>query len=68
MDIIDMNRANLEILGYLTDEPLERKFPDQELGRLLVAPNRQLAILFSDRYRHRTNLISRRATVPGRNL
>jgi hypothetical protein len=31
--------VRLEVLGDLTDEPLERQLADEELGRLLVAPD-----------------------------
>jgi len=33
------NQTYLEVLGDLTNEPLEGELPDQELGRLLVPPN-----------------------------
>ena len=32
-------KVGLEVLGDLTDEPLEGKLPDEQLGRFLVAPD-----------------------------
>ena len=33
------SQVSLEVLGNFSNEPLERKFPDEELGALLVSPD-----------------------------
>ena len=33
------SQVGLEVLGNFSNEPLERKFPDKELGALLVSPD-----------------------------
>ena len=63
--------ANLEVLGNLTNETLEGQLADQELSGLLVTPGREDRMSHQPRdgYVERESyLISRRATVPGRNL
>jgi len=64
-------KANLEVLGDLTDKTLEGQLADQEFGRLLVTPRGKVIVSQQPQGEYvvkESYLISRRATVPGRNL
>jgi hypothetical protein len=68
---IDREETNFEILSNLTNETLEGQLADQELSRLLVTPGRDSCVRRRSQVKRSgrgSYLISRRATVPGRNL
>ena len=67
LKITPRTKTNLEVLSNFTNKTLEGQLADQEFSGLLVAPKKACKPK-SKCIKIGAYLISRRATVPGRNL